>query len=82
MAMQPAVEEAERAILELYKKNGKRPDHYITHVALMSSLTDGVQRFTADDFNTAIKSMHEKGWIDATKKQGFYFLLDLGFAQI
>lgn len=83
MAALPTLEESERAILDVFKEHGTRPDGHIKSIAL-SSLMSGDGGFKADDLNPALESMHGKKWIDISglQRQATIKLLELGFEQI
>lgn len=82
MATLPSLQEAERAILDIFKQRGTRPGEIIKSIVLTDLMTGNPAQFRSDDLNAAIKSMHEKKWIDASSRNGFIKLLDLGFAEV
>ena len=83
IAVLPTLEQAERAILDVFKEHGTRPGESIRSIALTDLTTGkGEHQFRTDDINAAISSMHDKDWIDAAVQNGFYVLLDAGFEQV
>ena len=83
MAALPTLEQAECAILDVFKEHGTRPGESIRSIALTDLTTGkGEHQFRTDDINAAISSMHDKDWIDAAVQNGFYVLLDAGFEQV
>jgi hypothetical protein len=80
MATLPTTEQAERAILNVFKRFGTRPGESIKMVALMD-LMAGSNPFRADDLNAALQAMTNKEWIEV-RREGFYTLTELGFAAV
>jgi hypothetical protein len=80
MATLPTLEDAERAILDVFKRMGTRPGEGIMQQALYP-LMEGVGRLEADDLNKALQSMETKGWIES-KRAGFITLTKLGYAEV
>lgn len=81
MASLPSLEEAERAILDVFADKGTRPGESIKSIVLTDLLVGDPPPFRADNLNAALQSMAQKGWI-TEKLQGFYTLTDVGFAQV
>lgn len=82
MATLPTLQEAERAILDVFKQRGTRSGESIKSIVLTDLMSGNPAPFRVDDLNAAIKSMHGKNWIDASSRDGFITLLDLGFAEV
>jgi len=82
MATLPTLQESERAILDIFKESGTRAGESIKNIVLTDLMTGNPARFRSDELNVAIKSMHDKKWIDASSRDGFIKLLDLGFTQV
>ncbi len=80
MAILPTLEDAERAILDVFLKFGTRPGESIKSISL-TSLMAGESPFRSDDLNAALQSMMDKGWIDVPS-EGFYSLTAAGFEQV
>ena len=80
MAKLPTLQETERAILDVFKQFGTRPNESIRTISL-TSLLSGSNPFRADDLNAAVQSMADKGWI-GSNRAGFYTLTEAGFEQV
>jgi DNA-binding transcriptional regulator PaaX len=80
MATLPTAEEAERAILNVFKRFGTRPGESIKSIALMD-LMAGSNPFRVDDLNAALQAMAGKGWIEE-RRTGFYTLTEAGYAAV
>lgn len=80
MASLPTLEEAERAILEVFARFNTRPDESIKFIALTDLMT-GVNPFRSDDLNAALQSMAAKKWVEE-RTPGFLTLTTEGFAAI
>ena len=80
MASIPTKEQAERAILNVFKRFGTRPGESIKMIAL-TDLMAGASPFRSDDVNAALQAMADKNWIEV-RLNGFYTLTELGFAAV
>lgn len=81
MASLPTLQDAERAILDVYADKGTRPGESIKGIVLTDLMVGNPAPFRADDLNNALASMVAKGWI-VEKMADFYTLTDDGFAQV
>lgn len=81
MASLPTLEDAERAILDVFAEKGTRPGESIKGIVLTDLMVGNPAPFRADDLNAALTSMAEKGWI-FQKLAGWYTLTEDGFAQV
>ena len=80
MATLPSLEEAARAILDVFGRHGTRPGEGIMQQSLMP-LMEGRNPFRADDLNKALQSMETKGWVEI-KREGFITLTEAGYSQV
>jgi hypothetical protein len=82
MASLPSLEEAERAILDIFEDQGTRPGESIRSLVVSNRLLAGDERrFRHEDLVAALESMQAKGWI-TVKSDMFYMLTEAGFAQV
>lgn len=81
MATLPSLEDAERAILDVFAEKGTRPGESVKSLVLTDLLVGNPPPFRASDLNAAIQSMKVKGWIEE-KLAGFYSLSANGFDEV
>ncbi|WP_143451422.1 hypothetical protein [Janthinobacterium sp. 13] len=60
MASLPTLEDAERAILDVFAEKGTRPGESIKGIVLTDLMVGNPAPFRADDLNAALASMAEK----------------------
>lgn len=82
MASKPSLEEAERAILDIFEEKGTRPGESIRNLVVTDYLLTGDDRkFRHEDVVEALNSMASKGWI--TVRDGMWYVLtDAGYAEV
>ncbi|NDU80322.1 MAG: hypothetical protein G3I11_03085 [Ferrovum sp.] len=82
MATLPTLQESERAILDVFKQRGTKPEEGIKRIMLIDLTTGNPPYFRSDDLNAAIISKHDKNWIDASSSDDWITLRPLGFAEV
>lgn len=81
MASIPALEDAERAILDIFADKGTRPGKSIRSLLVSDLLAGNPPPFRHAELVAAVEPLAAKGWI--TVESGtFYKLTEAGFAQV
>lgn len=80
MSALPTLEEAERFILDMFRKLNSQPGESFRTLNLMTAIKGTYLR--GDDMTQAVESMSEKGWVELRQGGLFLALTEKGFAQI
>lgn len=81
MASLPTIEEAERAILDIFSQKGTRPGESIKLLVLTELMAGNPPPFRKPELDAALTSMEAKKWVEF-RTSGFLALTELGFAQV
>jgi hypothetical protein len=80
MARRPTLQEAERAVLDVFRRLETQPGESIVTIGLGSRMYFA-PTLREEEIDAALKSLADKKWIEL-RRAGRCTLTDLGFAQV
>ena len=81
MATLPTPQETERVILDVFKNRGARPGEPIMLLDALNPFMVS-RNYSAADFNQALRSMGEKGWIVEVRGGQAHSLTEAGYTEV